>query len=737
MITGFQSCTSREVSMPSPISLSRILLILLLAWPGTALAQKPTAVPHDDNPALRPFEHVLRRMELRENDIPVELGARLVAEHPDDPALLGVYAIALGGYSGSDEALELVESGLVRWPREPWLHAARGFLLSDRADRATDALAAAARVRELAPNDPALAFRAMQILQARNRHTEAIAVADTLIAAGLATPRLHTARAATMIALANAGETRDTALFRSAFDALAAARAQWPDVAETNFVEGNQLRTERRIAEALPLLRRAVELAPMSNGLRRAWWNALNAQTTVTAEEKRAAIRRDMDEYLELRGHALGALFAVAQHTYEMRDSDRAAVFQERLLREYPDSWQATRIMLQRAWSMAGAEDRLATTAADSLAARQRYRQRLWEVADRPVANRATRSDVYLSLFTSMRHDSTVNGEELWVLHQRMQPHVRNARVHHALIPAALAERGVRLAEAQQLARAGRDIMEDELELERPRLTVAEYANRFDWVRYDSHSTLGWILFHTGRPEEAVRELVQAYEIRPDFSEAPHRLGRIAEAAGDLETAERWYSAGRVAELGDPESSHAALVRIFTARRGSSEGFDRYVAEIDERERIRRREKIIASRIAEPRTMPAFELEWLNGGRFSSEALEGRVAVINFWGVWCGPCVREAPEIQKVAEKYRSHADVVFITISNDGDPDTTREWMRQQGYDFPTLIEEGVAGMASVRGYPTTFFLDRSGLIVFEAQFSNSLVEEFTWRVEELLGGR
>ena len=37
-----------------------------------------------------------------------------------------------------------------------------------------------------------------------------------------------------------------------------------------------------------------------------------------------------------------------------------------------------------------------------------------------------------------------------------------------------------------------------------------------------------------------------------------------------------------------------------------------------------------------------------NGGEFSSTELAGDVAVLNFWGSWCGPCRIETPEFQEV-----------------------------------------------------------------------------------------
>ena len=50
-------------------------------------------------------------------------------------------------------------------------------------------------------------------------------------------------------------------------------------------------------------------------------------------------------------------------------------------------------------------------------------------------------------------------------------------------------------------------------------------------------------------------------------------------------------------------------------------------------------------------------------------------------------------------------------------------------------LLDDGyVTAHADVRAFPTTWFLDRQGLIAFEkVGWSQELVEEFSWRIEAL----
>lgn len=110
-------------------------------------------------------------------------------------------------------------------------------------------------------------------------------------------------------------------------------------------------------------------------------------------------------------------------------------------------------------------------------------------------------------------------------------------------------------------------------------------------------------------------------------------------------------------------------------------------------------------------------------------ALDGKVRVLHFWGSWCGPCRHEMPDLQRLHESLRDRDDVVFVLLQVRERFDTSRRWAKAQGIGLP-LYDSGSAGeddktlplagggrvtdRALARFFPTTYVLDKRGLVLF-----------------------
>lgn len=93
----------------------------------------------------------------------------------------------------------------------------------------------------------------------------------------------------------------------------------------------------------------------------------------------------------------------------------------------------------------------------------------------------------------------------------------------------------------------------------------------------------------------------------------------------------------------------------------------------------------------------------------------GKVVVVAFWATWCAPCVKELPELDRIARKYRDQGVVVYGVLHRD-DPRTAQQWMRKHGVALPLLVDEDrrVATEYRVRGVPNTYVIGRDGRVAW-----------------------
>jgi thiol-disulfide isomerase/thioredoxin len=114
-----------------------------------------------------------------------------------------------------------------------------------------------------------------------------------------------------------------------------------------------------------------------------------------------------------------------------------------------------------------------------------------------------------------------------------------------------------------------------------------------------------------------------------------------------------------------------------------------------------------------PRAAPELNLPTLEGGRVNLADLRGRVVLVNFWAVWCPPCRKEMPSMERLSKLMAQRP--FTILASNAGEtPEQIRSFLKEVPLTFPILLDQDSARMKAWRVFvlPTSFIVDKQGQI-------------------------
>jgi thiol-disulfide isomerase/thioredoxin len=116
------------------------------------------------------------------------------------------------------------------------------------------------------------------------------------------------------------------------------------------------------------------------------------------------------------------------------------------------------------------------------------------------------------------------------------------------------------------------------------------------------------------------------------------------------------------------------------------------------------------------RNAPALPREHLAGAPVTLASVlasaHGRATLVVFWASWCGPCVHEAPAIERFSQSAAGHGRVVGVDWSDS--LSGARAFIKDHLWTFPNVRDaEGTVGNEyRMTDLPTTFVLDSSGRI-------------------------
>ena len=117
---------------------------------------------------------------------------------------------------------------------------------------------------------------------------------------------------------------------------------------------------------------------------------------------------------------------------------------------------------------------------------------------------------------------------------------------------------------------------------------------------------------------------------------------------------------------------------------------------------------------------PLSPTDWkliFDGKTISLQEFKGRPVIVTFWATWCGPCVAESDELNKLARKYER---LVILGLDVNDEPDALRQFLQKRPLSYTVLkagkIEGPAATSYGVTSLPFTVVIAANGLVDFVA---------------------
>lgn len=118
--------------------------------------------------------------------------------------------------------------------------------------------------------------------------------------------------------------------------------------------------------------------------------------------------------------------------------------------------------------------------------------------------------------------------------------------------------------------------------------------------------------------------------------------------------------------------------------------------------------------LEEKSVAPDFTLPDINDADFTLSSLRGKYVILDFWGTWCGWCVKSMPKMKEYYEKYKGKVEIVGVDCG-----DAPERWkaavqvLKLPWTNVKVGRDNGVSRLYRVKGFPTKVIIDPEGKIV------------------------
>lgn len=109
----------------------------------------------------------------------------------------------------------------------------------------------------------------------------------------------------------------------------------------------------------------------------------------------------------------------------------------------------------------------------------------------------------------------------------------------------------------------------------------------------------------------------------------------------------------------------------------------------------------------------------LDGTAVDIAKLKGKVVLIDFWAIWCIPCVAELPNVKKVYEQYKDQGfQAIGVSFDNKSEREKLIAFVKKKGLTWPqrfdgNMFDATQQKLYNIKGIPATYLIDKQGKLV------------------------
>ena len=119
---------------------------------------------------------------------------------------------------------------------------------------------------------------------------------------------------------------------------------------------------------------------------------------------------------------------------------------------------------------------------------------------------------------------------------------------------------------------------------------------------------------------------------------------------------------------------------------------------------------------------PDFELLASDGKTYKLSDFQGKLVVLDFWAMWCGPCKKKMPKIQELKDKYgKKSIEVMSILAMNAGAEENAKNYFAEKEYSLKLLYgTDQLTKDYDLKFLPTVTVIDKKGKVLYHSTKSN-----------------